>query len=84
MPTIAIVDGVALVMYINDHAPPHVHARFAEYRCKISIVTGEVINGSLPLSKHKAIKLWLEQHREEVSYAWEELRNGRTIEGMIK
>jgi Domain of unknown function (DUF4160) len=84
VPTIAIVDGVVLMMYVNDHPPAHVHAKLAEHRCKISIVTGEVISGTLPSSKLKIVQSWLKAHREETTFAWDELQNSRSIEGMIK
>jgi Domain of unknown function (DUF4160) len=84
MPTIAIVDGVALMIYPNDHNPPHFHAKFAEHRCKISIVTGDVISGKLPAAKLNAIQAWLYIHRAEVTFAWNELQNARSIDGMIK
>jgi Domain of unknown function (DUF4160) len=51
MPTIAIVDGVVIMIYPNDHIPPHVHAKFGEYECRISIVTFEVMSGDLPKAK---------------------------------
>jgi Domain of unknown function (DUF4160) len=84
MPTIAIVEGVALLIYPNDHNPPHVHARLSELHCKISIVTGQVISGTLPASKIQAIQAWLDAHRAEVTFAWNELHNSRSIDGMIK
>ena len=84
MPTIAFVDGVALLIYPRDHVPPHVHARIAEHRCKLSIVTGQVIDGSLPPSKLRTVQAWLAAHRSEVAFAWDEIRNGRSIIGMIE
>jgi hypothetical protein len=84
VPTIAIVDGVVLMMYVNDHPPAHIHAKLAEHRCKISIVSGEVISGTLPSSKLKIVQSWLETHPEETTFAWDELQNSRSIEGMIK
>jgi hypothetical protein len=27
MPTIAIVDGILILLYFNDHAPAHFHAQ---------------------------------------------------------
>jgi hypothetical protein len=37
MPTLAIVDGVRLMMYGNDHPPPHFHTLLAEYRAVIDV-----------------------------------------------
>lgn len=48
MPTIGLVDGVRIVVYINDHPPPHVHAVYAEFEAKVSIATGDLLGGHLP------------------------------------
>jgi hypothetical protein len=55
MPTIAIVEGVRITIYLNDHLPPHLHAFFAGQEAKLSIVTGKVLSGTLPRAKLKAI-----------------------------
>ena len=72
MPTIAIVEGVRIVIFLNDHLPPHRHAPFAGQEAKLSIATGEVLSGKLPRVK-----------REEVGYIWREIRAGRYSGGMI-
>jgi Domain of unknown function (DUF4160) len=79
MPTIAIVEGVAIILWLNDHAPPHFHARIAEHEAKISIETGDVLDGHLPKHKLKAVLRWLDQHRDEVAFAWSEIRSGRPL-----
>ena len=84
MPTIAIVDGVAIVIYPNDHTPPHVHARFAEFECRISIATGEVMSGDLPAAKLIKVRAFLKQHFFEVSFAWDEIYSGRGFKGKIE
>ena len=48
MPTIAIVDGVKIQMFYNDHTPPHFHATIAGEEVLVSIRSLEVIRGSLP------------------------------------
>jgi len=84
MPTIAIVEGVRITIYLNDHLPPHLHAFFASQEAKLSIVTGEVLSGTLPRAKLKAIRAWLAANREQVSYVWREIRAGRHSGGMIE
>jgi len=84
MPTIAIVMGVRIVIYPKDHLPPHLHARFAEHEAMISIVTGDVLQGSLPRPKLTAVQDWLAVRREHVAYIWEEIRALRYRGGMIE
>lgn len=84
MPIIAIVEGVRVMIYTKDHLPPHLHARFAEFEALISIVTGDVLEGKLPTAKLKAVKSWLDLHRAEVSFVWEEIRAHRYTGGLIR
>jgi hypothetical protein len=44
MPTIAVVDGILIILYFNDHAPPHFHARGAEFHARIRIDDGSVLD----------------------------------------
>jgi hypothetical protein len=73
VPTIAIVDGVALMIYPKDHLPPHLHARFGEYEAMISILSGDILQGSLPRAKTVAVQRWLAAHRGEVAAKWESI-----------
>jgi len=51
MPAIAIVDGVKIMMFYNDHSPAHFHARLGDHEMLIAISGLEVIRGSLPQAK---------------------------------
>ncbi|ALK10408.1 DUF4160 domain-containing protein [Blastochloris viridis] len=84
MPTIAIVDGVVLMIHLRDHLPPHLHAKIAGFEAQISIATGDVLNGSLPPAKRKRVQDWLATHRGEVAFVWSEIRAGRYAGGMIE
>jgi hypothetical protein len=79
MPTIAIVAGVRII----DHLPPHLHAKFAEHEAMISILTGDLLEGSFPKAKLKAVQNWLAPRRERVAYVWREIRDLRYQGGMI-
>lgn len=84
MPTVAVVEGVRIVIYFRDHLPPHLHAIFGEAEAQISIVTGDVLQGFLPRAKLRAVQEWLDVHREHVAYIWTEIRAGRYLGGMIE
>jgi hypothetical protein len=84
MPTIALVAGVRIIIYPKDHLPPHLHAILAEHEAMISIVTGDLLEGSLPRAKLRVVQKWLEAHREEVAFVWQEIRARRYQGGMIE
>jgi hypothetical protein len=57
MPVVAVVDGVKIVFYANEHLPAHFHALIAEHRAVIDIVALRVTAGSLPAGKRAKILL---------------------------
>jgi hypothetical protein len=77
LPTIAIIDGVRIVIYLKDHLPPHLHAMYGGSEAMISIATGAVLEGELPATKRRAVQSWLAEHRPEVAHVWVEIRDGR-------
>ncbi len=77
MPTVAIVDGVAIQFYPDEHPPPHFHAVFAEFVAQIRIAPPEVLRGSLPPAKLTTVLTWASENREGLMEAWAALEAGR-------
>lgn len=71
MPTISEFYGIVISMYYNDHLPPHIHARYAEYEASMLIETGEVIEGSLPPRAKGLVKEWIEINKEKLIRQWD-------------
>ena len=61
----------AIVMFFNDHAPPHFHARYGEHRGRVSIETGKPLDGDLPARALRLIEEWCSLHRDELRANWE-------------
>ena len=45
MPTVAVVDGVKILIFYNDHTPPHFHAVLGENEMLVAIRSLDVIRG---------------------------------------
>jgi hypothetical protein len=58
MPVVAIVDGVKIAFYANEHPPAHFHATIAEHRAVIDIVGLTITAGSLPATKRGKVLAW--------------------------
>ena len=43
MPQISQFYGIAIYMYFEDHAPPHIHARYAGAEAVIAIADGGAV-----------------------------------------
>ena len=79
MPTIAIVDGVLILLYFNDHAPPHFHAQGADFHARIRIDDGEVIDadGRISASHRRRLREWTLVHRTDLMDNWNRVRAGK-------
>lgn len=80
MPTVALVAGVKIQFYSQEHPPSHFHAVFAEHRAQIEIETLRVMRGGLPRAKLAAVVSWAEPRREVLLQAWEAATGNRAPE----
>lgn len=71
MPRLSYFYGIAIYLYYEDHPPPHVHARYGEYQAKVSIATGEVIDGVLPRRAARLVTEWVVDHVDDLATCWE-------------
>jgi hypothetical protein len=58
MPVVAIVDGMLIMFFFNDHDPPHFHVDCGDFRAKVSIATLKIIDGALPANKRRRVLKW--------------------------
>ena len=58
MPAVAVVEGVKIVFYANEHPPAHFHAVIAEHRAVVNIADMKIVAGSLPAAKRRKVLSW--------------------------
>jgi len=75
MPVVAIVDGMLIMFFFNDHDPPHFHVDCGDFRAKVSIATLKIIDGALPANKRRRVLKWASEHQEELSAVWKAVQN---------
>ena len=71
MPTISSFYGIIIRMFFNEHAPPHFHAQYAEYKASINIQSLELMEGDLPRRALNLVLDWAELHQSELLRDWE-------------
>ncbi len=64
MPVVAIVDGLKIVFYANEHPPAHFHAVIAEHRAVVDIVALSITAGSLPAEKRAKVLSWAASRKD--------------------
>ncbi|MCL2800145.1 MAG: DUF4160 domain-containing protein [Treponema sp.] len=71
MPEISRFLGISIMMYFNDHSPPHFHVKYNESRALISISDFKLIEGKLPARILGLVVEWAELHKDELIKNWE-------------
>ncbi|MBM3558179.1 MAG: DUF4160 domain-containing protein [Alphaproteobacteria bacterium] len=81
MPTVAIVRGVLIMFYYNDHDPPHFHAQGPGFSARLAIADGSPrdIVGSVPASVLRDLSAWAAVHRDGLMENWALARAGRPL-----
>jgi hypothetical protein len=74
MPVISMFYGIIVSMYFLDnrqHKSPHIHVRYQGEEAVYSIPDGELLAGSIPLSKARLVQAWIEIHRDDLLADWQ-------------
>lgn len=73
MPVVATFMGLVIKKYYQqaEHNPPHVHVEYAGNGCAVSLESGLLVDGSLPLRQQRLVKRWVLEHRLELIEMWE-------------
>ncbi len=69
MPEISRFYGIIIMMFFDDHNPPHFHVSYQGYKASIEINDG-VVKGEMPKRALKLIFEWLELHQDELMENW--------------
>jgi len=78
MPELSRFLGIVIVMYYNDHAPPHFHARYGAFEITVRIADG-VVEGRFPRRALGHVLEWYNLHHAELSEAWNLVRERRPL-----
>jgi uncharacterized protein DUF4160 len=71
MPIISHFFGIIIRMFYNEHAPPHFHVEYGEYKASVNIQTLEVFDGKLTRRAQELVLDWAELHQKELLEDWE-------------
>lgn len=75
MPEICRFWGIIIYMYWDDHAPPHFHAEYGQFKVTIEIKT-RISDGRFPPRTLRALIEWAEIHEQELLKNWDLLQAG--------
>ena len=77
MPEICRFYGISIILFPNDHNPPHFHARYGEHIGVVCLNPPRLQEGYLPPKALGMVLEWAEIHEQEILVAWESLQSGK-------
>jgi hypothetical protein len=72
LPVVAIIDGIKVLFYFHDHAPPHFHLIHAVFEAQVAIEDGRFLelSGKISRSHRRRIAGFVARHRDELMANW--------------
>lgn len=82
MAIISMFYGIIISMYYLDnkqHNLPHIHVKYQDEEAVISLIDGQLLEGTLKPNKMKLVQAWIEIHNEELMADWTLAISGEPI-----
>jgi hypothetical protein len=70
VPVVAIVDGVKIMFYANEHPPAHFHAKIAEFQAVVDIDGLRITAGRLPPAQARSVLAWAASRQDRLRQAF--------------
>lgn len=67
-------------MWHDDHPPAHIHVEYQGFEALVSLVDGEVKQGSLPRKVASIVKEWCATHQKELMENWQRAQRFEPLE----
>ncbi len=71
MPEISRFLGIVILMYFDEHNPPHFYVRYNEHKAVMEIKTLNILAGNLPVKVRNLVAEWAELHQPELLEMWD-------------
>lgn len=79
MPTISEFFGILILMFYDDHAPPHFHARYGEHEVVIQIYPVGVLRGKFPPRALSLVIEWAEKYQPNLMEEWNRAASNKKL-----
>lgn len=81
VPTVAVVYGMMIMFYYDDHEPPHFHVRSADFRARFDLATLSVseANGRIRPQDVTRIRDWARAHKVALEDNWNRARRKQPL-----
>ena len=79
MPTISEFFGIMILMFFDDHAPPHFHARYGGDEVVIQINPVGVLRGKIPPRALSLVIEWAQKYQSNLMEEWIRAANNKKL-----
>ena len=86
MPVISRFYGIVILMFFQDHHPPHFHAKYEGQLAVYSIKECRSLAGKMPPRATRLVRQWAKIHEKELMENWDIAQKDgklKTIEPLI-
>lgn len=73
MPALKDFGSFRIMMFIDDHNPPHVHVVTPDREAKIALRDGRVLAGDVPAKTLRRARAWIADNRATLLGKWQSL-----------
>lgn len=80
MPEISRFFGIIVLMFYNDHPPPHFHVRYGEQKAILGIESLAILAGKLSPKALGLVVEWASLHQKELMVDWERARKQEPLQ----
>lgn len=74
MPRMKDFGGYKVMLYAEDHNPPHVHVIGPDFQAKVRIRDAAVIAGVIPPRHRREALAWIAANRARLMERWNEVK----------
>lgn len=75
MSVVHLIDSIKILVYFDDHLPPHFHAQYNEYEMLVVIDSLDIYSGFLPSKQRNKVLEWAEINRDFLWSKWNEFHD---------
>ena len=74
MPTVKNFGSYRIMLFAEDHNPPHVHVVGRDFQAKVRIREGTVMIGTIPSRHRRQALTWIDENRDHLLTTWNRLK----------
>lgn len=68
MPTVAVLFGMSIMFFYNDHEPPYLHVEGADFSAKMDLADLSIseVQGTMRSGQIRQLREWARRHQSEL------------------